>query len=364
MPDSTIAIQSVPDATWRYVRQHAVGTAGFASTPGASEPELYATIDAIYSLHISGALGRVTDAPQRAAWRDFLLDCQDDDGWFSRRKPRDYAVEHASAYAVGALTLLASRTRAWDGLRPIRALRPLLTDPRLLVPWISAMGFSWSWQGLRQKRYGWHQVWRGSHVGGGVAALIGMLPDALASWWPDATGTDAWFSRYFEWLDRAADPATGLWRRALWNRVVPSPTRYDLGGAAHFFWIYAARRHPLPYPRAALEATLALQRASGLYDAQPYCLDFDASHALGLAFAQLGPDERAALTPRLHDALQRNVQAILAAIMAPGGELCLRKMHDLPGCLAAIARGIRIRGGAEAEAIGTWREPLDRAWWL
>lgn len=341
-------------------------TGAFSLFPGHSEWDLYGAIDAVYVLYTIGQLTAVTDQESRQQWSARILACQDETGWFTRRNLRGHSKEHATAYAIGALSLLSQNAdEAYvSQIRPIQALHPLLTDAHYFQRWIRHLQFRYTPQDVLHKNVGWHHIWRGSHIGGGVAATIAMTRHLLPQWWPGQVDVDHWFNQYFNWLDQHANPQTGLWQRAFWNVFYRRPTLIDMGGAVHFLWVYGARQRPFPYPEPLLAATLGLQRADGLYKDHPFCIDLDGNFCLTRAYLQLSPDCQAIWRERVYDSVEENFFGIVHALAARPFIEIYTDSHGLPGALAALIEGAKLPGFQYAPILQGWQHPLDKAIWL
>lgn len=341
-------------------------TGNFALYPGQSSPDLYGMIDSAYILYILGRLDSKTSSASRKLWAERILDCQDQTGWFSKHNLRGHSREHATAYAIGALKLLEfeSGERYLERMKPLSALRPITRDYEAFRDWIMHMGFRFSLRGLIQKNLGWHYIWRGSHVGGGVAAILGMIGPMLERWFPDGVTVDQWFSWYFDWLDVEANPRTGYWQRAFWNRITEKPTVIDLGGAAHFLWIYDAYGHSVPHPEKTIMSTMSLQNPDGLYSDHPFCIDLDGNFCLIRPYLQLPQQLRKKYTARVSQAVENNFVGVLESLTEqPLGEI-YSDLHGLPGALTALVECAKMPEFKYAETLQNWCNPLDRVWWL
>ncbi len=328
--------------------------------------DLYGVIDAVYILSALGKLFQTIDKDHRAIWSKKILACQSSEGWFSERNLRGHPREHATAYAIGALHLLEieSDENYVDQIKPLTGLLPILTDRAAFLRWISRLGFRLNPRSILKKNLGWHYIWRGSHVGGGIPAAIGMTRHLFEQWWPGQVDIERWFTWYFEWLDAHANPRTGYWQRAFWNLVYRKPTLIDMGGAVHFLWIYEALGRPFPYPEAVIESTLALQRPDGLYKDHPFCIDLDGNFCLIRAYLQLSPEGQALYKERVYRSAERNFEAVVHALTAKPLEEIYDDSHGLPGALAALVECTKLPGFKYAEALAGWQHPLDKAWWL
>lgn len=370
------SLETVRQAAEAFLLQHHVGdrpsldqgpplTGEFSLRRGGAEPDLYGMIDAVYVLHTLGRLAALTGRDSRSAWAERILACQDEGGWFSRRNLRRHANEHATAYAIGALRLLELEEgeEYVSRVRPIGALVPILESPRAMAGWLARMGLRFDAAdpvgGL-----GWHYVWRGSHIGGGVAAIVAMVGDLMEEWWRGRPDTTRWLGWYFDWLDARANPRSGYWQRAFWNLVYRKPTVIDLGGAVHFLWVYAAAGRPFPNPEATLRSTLGLQRATGLYREHPFCIDLDGAFCIVRSYMQLPADAQSQLHAAVHRSAELGSQGIVAALQSrPLSEL-YGDTHGLPGALAALLEWSRLPAFPHARLLAGWQHVLDRVCWL
>jgi hypothetical protein len=372
--DVAVAVQRAEGASLAFLAAHRVGGApldgpldgGFSLHRGAAEDDLYGLVDAVYILHTLGRLEGFTNPESRHRWAGRILACQDPSGWFTLRNLRGHSREHATAYAIGGLTLLEVKAGEdyLGSVRPLNDVRPLLQSQERTVRWMERMGLEGPLDPFR-KNLGWQYVWRGSHVGGGVAAAVGMLGERMNGWWTDALPASEWLDHWFRWLDAEVDPRTGLWQRAVWNRVVRRPTLVDLGGAAHFHWVYVRAGRPLPHPEPVVASVLSLQKETGLYRDVPYCIDLDGNFCALRAWEQLGTDGRERWRKPLDRSLQASFDATLRALAGSTDLSDLYDgLHDLPGALAALTECVRFPGFPHGDALARWRHPLDHAWWL
>lgn len=338
----------------------------FSLYPQASEHDLYGMIDAAYSLYTIGRLDQLTDRSSRQTWAKRILYCQNEQGWFTLRNLRGHSREHATAYALGALKLLELEQgeNYVDQIRPINDLLPLLRDRTEFVRWIRFLDFRYSPREIFKKKLGWHYIWRGSHVGGGVPAIAGMAKERITAWWPGQVDVDQWFTWYFNWLDEHANPRTGYWQRAFWNLVYRKPTLIDMGGAVHFFWIYEAMKRPFPYPEAVIKPTLSLQKADGLYKEHPFCIDLDGNFCLIRSYLQLTPEKQNKYKRQVYSSAEKNFEAIVNAFEEKPLENIYSDSHGLPGALAALVECCKLPGFKYSNHLSNWNHPLDKAWWL
>ena len=365
-------IKTIQEKSVAFLMQHAQHgeqppfSGGFNLHRGAGQADLYGMIDAAYILYTIGLLPQLTDRGSRALWAEEILACQDAEGWFSLKNNRGHSQEHATAYALGALKLLSlEQDENYTALiKPLRGLLPLLTEEKTFNRWISSLNFKLTPKSILAKNTGWHYIWRGSHVGGGVAASIGMTQSLISEWWLEAVDVERWFSNYFRWLDAHVSARTGYWQRAFWNLVVKQPTLIDLGGAVHFLWVYQAYGNPFPYPAAVIESTLALQKPSGLYQEHPYCIDLDGNFCLIRSFLQLDDHQKKNYRERVDQSVTMNFEAIAAELSSKDFTTIYDDSHGLPGALAALIECCKLPEFRYQAEMDGWCNPLDRAWWL
>jgi hypothetical protein len=356
----------------RALEQHHVGgyreplTGAFSLHRGATDFDLYGMVDAVYILHTVGRLAERTDRSSRTVWAERILACQDGVGWFSRLNLRGHSREHATAYAIGALALLEIEPdeQYVIELGPLHALESILIDRNAFLHWISCLDFRPSLRAVLEKRLGWHYIWRGSHVGGGIPAALGMAWHSVEEWWPGQVDLDEWFLWYFEWLDAHTAPESGYWQRAFWNLAYHVPTLIDMGGATHFFWVYEAKNRPFPHPAPVIESTLRLQQPSGLYKDHPFCIDLDGNFCLIRSYLQLPEQGQQMYRDRVYRSVRKSFEAIVEVLVGEPWEELYSDSHGLPGALAALVECTKLPGLEHAEALSGWQHPLDKAWWL
>jgi len=366
-------LERIRSNSHHFLEQHCVGKyqypldGKFCLFKGAHIPDLYGMLDAVYILYTLGELQELTSRDSRSVWADRILACQDDQGWFTLGNKRGHPKEHATAYAIGALRLLEIEAdeQYTNQVKPILELRELVTEKKKVWQWLTHMGFRRSLAGIARKNLGWHYVWRGSHVGGGVAAIFCMLKDALHNWWEESISIPTWFDWYFEWLDTHINPKTGYWQRAFWNHYIKKLTVADLGGAAHFYWIYGARGRPFPYPEQTLLSTLQLQRDNGLYKGdKPWCIDLDANYCIIRSYLQLDEEAKTRWHTKVYRAVERNAKAALNVLGSPAFHEAYRNSHELPGALIALIECGKLDDFFGDGELQRWKHPLDQVAWL
>ena len=168
-------------------------------------------------------------AAERAAWIEAMQGLQDpSDGLFHEATHHEI---HTTAHCVAALELFDARPA-----RPLAGLRAL-SRPEAVEPFLEGL----DWKG---------SPWTASHRGAGLYAAL-----ALAGEMPPG-----WEERYFAWLDRECDAATGCWRR---GAVAPlpegAPTLFPhLAGTFHYLFNLEHARRPHPHPEALIDTCLAV----------------------------------------------------------------------------------------------------------
>ncbi|MDJ0787403.1 MAG: hypothetical protein QNK05_11390 [Myxococcota bacterium] len=305
----------------------------FASAAEGSA-DLYGAADAAYALFILGDLEERTTPESRQRWIARIQACQDaSTGWFDGPLLPGHGIPHATAFATGALVLLGGKPA-----HPLRYAATLFSSRPAVDAWLD--GFRWN------------QIWTGSHAAGAAAAAF----DAPA----ELPLPSDWITTLLDALSARVD-STGFWKRALHDRLLRRPNALDLGGAAHFWWLYDRSGRPIPHPERALDGILGLQRSNGLWGnrvfggAFPQGLDFDALHGLRIAWRDAGSP--ASRVPALQSAISRYAR-VAHAMLTPAGavERCFRAPHKLVGTLDALAElealgrtvlGESVVGGAE-----------------
>lgn len=326
--------------------------------------DLYGTIDAVYSLWILNEIHNKTNPVSREEWAAKILSCQDEQGWFTEKNLRGHSKEHATAYAIGALRLLEIEEDEdyVSKVKPLEGIKEIFNTHRSFEKWIRRLGFKVTFDDP-VGHAGWHYIWRSSHLGGGIAAALGMTKDLHKDWWPE-TDTKTWFDWYFGWLDKKVNKKTGYWQRAFWNFLVPGATLIDMAGAVHFFWVYKKYGHPLPYPEKIIQSTLKVQKESGLYRHYPMCIDLDGNFCLIRAFNQLSPEIQEKYFDEVNHSLTKNFQAVVNYLDKHPLKEVYNDSHGLPGALAALAECQEFNGFSMMEEAKRFNNPFDKVWWL
>ena len=296
--------------------------------------DLYGACDAVFLYWITGRLQASTTEAGRAEWATLIRSFQDPtSGLFLPGEGSGHGAAHATGFATAALRLLGhapAHRFAWapDAFGSAAAVER----------WLDHLG--------------WTIVWRGSHAAGLAAAVL------------DAPGCadvpEPWSTWVLDGLRARVDARTGLWKRSWLDRVWRRPTTIDLGGAAHFWWLFERCAQPPPRADAAFASILRLQRPNGIWGSRlhngafPQGIDFDALHGLRYAWPAQAASARPALRTRALAALDRYGAACDRFLNTPGavGRL-FHTTHKLVGTANAIAEGNRL-----ATALG--RPPIFR----
>ncbi|MFA6450892.1 MAG: hypothetical protein WCX65_15565 [bacterium] len=276
-------------------------TGSYSYLPGRNKPDLYGACDMVYTLYTLDSLNLTVE--ERQSWVTLIQNFQDPKtGWFGGNVTM-HPKEHATAYAVGALKLLGAKPKF-----PLAFMKKF-NSPEKIEKMLENIP--------------WGMIWTGSHIGAGIPSAA-LNTDEIDTKLMDI---------YFDWLNREADPETGFWIRG--DALNKKPAKDEMGGAFHFYFIYAYLKRPLPYPEKIIDATIALQHENGLWDSDvPYCIDLDGVYNLIQAYKQT--DEY-----RKKD-VEAAVEKALAAIVSRlnNADFVMKSYtdsHKLPGAVAALA---------------------------
>ncbi len=269
----------------------------FASTPGGSET-LYASAFACMLLHYTGHLDTLS-AGRKQAWADYLNSWQDPDtGYFmgpelapeeitSRKHSFEHVSQHLTAHVLPALNLLGAQPKF-----SLAFARPFV-----------AQDYLQSWLDARD--------WRDAWLEGNNLIFAGQFLIHLRDI-EHTDGAQAALNLYFDWLDRAVDPATGLWG----SNGFCSPVAALYGGY-HQLLVYYYERHPVRFPERLVHVALSLQHADGGFHPDGgggACEDTDTVDILVNMYKQNNYRR-----PEIRIALRKGLQHILQRHMPDGG---------------------------------------------
>ena len=323
--------------------------------------DLYGMIDIIYILSIINELQNLTNKESRSIWAKRILECQDTEGWFTKNNYRGHVKEHATAYALGGLKLLeiTDEENYIKDIRPLNGLKKYFNNNSFL--------HLMKYQGMKlsinnfKKHLGWNYIWNASHISGGIAASIGQTQDLMENWWGSSVNAKEWLDNYCEFLTNYINIDTGLWQRAVWNVFIHKPTTIDLGGAAHFYWIYEKHKYTYPNPENLIDSILCLQKESGLYKGHPFCIDFDANFCLLRAYSHLDSESRTKYLKIVQNSIKKNIDAIEYYFHYTQPSNWYEDTHGLPGALAALVESNNIISDSKYK---NWKNPFNKVWWL
>lgn len=292
-------------------------------------PCVYGSTDMVFS---RAAMGHLELEPsERRLWAERINSFQvPRSGWY-RKSYTAHFREHTAAYAVAALKLLGETPRY-----PVRACARVSASRAAMERWLATVP--------------WSIIWPASHIVSGLPAILHMT----------GTGRPEFFDELFDWLDARVEPTTGYWSRGLAQRIglLPKRSKEEMGGAFHFYYLYEARGRSWPRLEEVVDATLALQKPSGLWDGEfPYCIDLDGVYSI------LRSSENASRY-RADEVHASCVRFLIAAegILNSQEDLFgfYSNSHRLPGALSAIAECERAFPGI-IRTQRPWVQTLDAA---
>jgi hypothetical protein len=341
-------------------KAHAMRAGHFSARPDGPAPDLFGSLDMLYAAHILGALEEFTNRQGRQLWIDHILSYQADDGWFHSDDRQSHGVEHATAYALGGLQILA----AGDGVDIAERLKPFAGLSREIQSEPDASKPPFTLSTLQRVHF-----WRGSHRAGGLAAIVGAaedlgLPSERFLGLEDGRG---WLAGWWDYFATRVDARTGYWAlasvpvRVAFNALYQFRHRPDLaamGGAVHLYWISEKIGADMPYPASLIPATTALMQPDGLYENEPYCIDLDANFLIARAIDQIDGEHRQAQEGK--QALATNRDAVLEWFASRTSEDWSFNSHKVPGAFAAVAEADRILSPRDRR----WGDIFETTWWL
>lgn len=342
----------------------------FSLRRGGADWDLYALVDMLLCALTLEPMQPLPGGMKVQSWADRILSCLDEDGLATRRNPTRHLSEHATAYATTGLVLLRNRGARFV-TPPFRYFASATYSESEFTAWFNRMGFQcprWvAGAGLMgslriaAQRLGWYHFWPGSHVAGGAMATVIMRWQLDHDGRPPAVCEIPELQAFFRLADRRIDARTGLWRPWFKRLTTSHASRGDVGGAAHFLWLYDRLGVSHPSPEAMLRAALRLQRSDGLFSGRPGCIDLDFTHL----FSYVARQGRRASLDDVDQAMLRNGVAVLRHLLAKDHLFAYEESHGLPGALGALAQVdayLRWRG------IATGKSPtynvLAEACWI
>jgi hypothetical protein len=319
----------------------------FSITPN-KETDLYGSSDMAYILWILDEIDERTTPEGRAEWAAVIQRFQNPQtGRFDRGNLSGESTTHATAFATGALVLLGSRPRY-----PHRWAESIFNSPESIERWLDS--------------FYWHEVWSGSHEAGAAAALLDA-PQGVSV-------PPAWKEWVLQAFSKRVDERTGFWKEGIADCILRDATTIDLGGAAHFWWIYMRLKQPIPYPEKVIDNILSLQKESGIWGtrlfngALPQGIDFDAINGLRLAYRALPPEIREQKRERIVAALNRYACIAHYHLNAPGSvNRLFTKTHKMVGTLNALAElnlfYEELTGRQKIITPRQWRSVMSKITW-
>jgi hypothetical protein len=293
------------DSAERILERHALGPPGAYARwtlAGASQgANPYGASDAA---NLLWTLDRFPGgAPERAAWITALRGWQDAASGLFREQT--HHPIHTTAHCIAALELFDAR--------PAHALAELapLRDPDAMERFLDAL----DWSG---------QPWTESHRGAGLYAALHLAGEC----------DGAWEARFFAWLARECDPATGLWRRG----AVPASSLGllfpHLAGTFHYLFDCEHAQVAHPHPGALVDTCLRI-RAARAYPLARYVSFAEVDWVYCLHRAA----RRCAREGEARDALRSFAEEYLAFLdsLDPDADPGLDDLHALFGAVSALA---------------------------
>lgn len=244
-------------------------------------------------------------AGERSAWIDALQRFQAPaTGLF--HEATHHAI-HTTAHCVAALELFDARPA-----HPLAALAEL-RDADAMERFLGAL----DWVGA---------PWTESHRGAGLYAALHLAGES----------TPAWEARYFAWLARECDAATGLWRRG----AVPQGEQAlgllfpHLAGTFHYLFNAEHAKQPHPHPSALVDTCLRI-RATRIYPLARFVSFAEVDWVYGLHRAARQCDRVEEARAALRD-FAGEYLAFLHSL-DPASDPGLDDLHALFGAVSALA---------------------------
>jgi hypothetical protein len=286
-----------------------------------------------------------------------ILSFQNDQGWFEDHDKQHHSKVHTTAYALSALKLLSNDKyyELLNSIKPFIGLNNIINknnlDYMFNVSFIERVHF-----------------WRGSHIIGGIPAIVGILSENGMTKKIDLKKPEEWLHDWAALYNDKMDINTGFWRlspQVIQNvfdflyKYKHNPEMAIMGGAAHLYWIFEKINYKYDNAKNVIMKTITLQRESGLYDDYPYCIDFDANFIISRSLKYLKKDDSGIKELALN-ALNKNRNAIILWLCSKNPNDWYKRLHPLPGALAAIAE-VEIHINNDNDQ---YINVFDRVWWL
>jgi hypothetical protein len=321
---------------------------GHFSIDAGGVEDLYGAVDMAYIFWITGELESRTTEEGRAAWAGIIQGYQNPrTGLFDRGNYSGESVLHATAFATAGLKLLGH-----EPLYPHLWAEDIFSTPEQIEAWLDS--------------FRWEQIWSGSHDTGAAAAVI----DA-----PKGLNLPAnWGDMVLAAFTDRTDSRTGFWKNAGRDGILTFPTTIDLGGAAHFWWIYYHLGEEIPHAPQAMESILRTQRRTGIWGGRvfngafPQGIDFDAINGYRFLLGSVSPDFREGITEQIIASVDQYACALDFHLNRPGSlEDLYNSSHKLVGLLNTLAEVnllySELTGEAKLTGVGELRSALDFVAW-
>jgi hypothetical protein len=344
----------------------------FAYKDSYTDWDFYGSVDIIFTLYVMGLLYQYTDENSREQWAKKILSCQDENGYFTKKNATAHGKEHATAYAISGLILLSKDTNYIQALRPCSEYVELIKSKAKLTKFIDKMGlrFPQLYKGkglygsLKKSSWhlGWHNIWPASHIGGGALAAIQMSQDLyIEAGLVSKEQMNTFFENAVSELNTRVDAKTGLWKKGFHDLFIKDATVRDVGGAAHFFWIYDALKADKQSKIALIKSCLRHQTESGLLKEKPYCIDFDFVNILCRAYFDLPEDQQKEVFADVNEFIGCNYKSVATVFEHSENLAQYDNSHGFPGALCTLAEAQKFGVGSEDEMI---HHPFDSVCWL
>jgi len=316
---------------------------------GDKNYDLFGLLDAFLTMYILDSDDRLLSQIDYVDWFNKILEFQNDGHFFIAEEGTFHVKEHVTAYAVAILKLISTKNEhclfLFDNLNIPQQYINLIKRSNDFKKWITLMGLELPRFNFKKslvynlkynsKRLGWHNIWPGSHVGGGVPAVIGMLRESLVKRnVVDDKELVQFFDNYIQCLDERCSNKYGIWKRGIFDLFYPFLSYRDIGGAAHFLWIYDYLGYRYRFPEKIIKSCLKFQGSNGLVKKHPFCIDFDFTYLLNHSMEQINDDYES--IGRVDNYMYKNYLAIIQFYSNKSNFQLLHDTHSIPGALASL----------------------------